>query len=120
MSDANLTTLLESILQQLVEVRSDVGSIRAAVSTIQTRQSAIEQQLTDHISVESPAKTSWLSSIKYLAPALSIVFLAGMNTSEKLRPVPVPTKIKADTVIYDSRKHQEELLKAALGKLGEP
>lgn len=117
MSDASLTTLLESILQQLVETRSDIGSVRTAVGNIQVRQAAIEQQLQDHIKteVEPPIKQSWFSLVKFVAPALAIVFLAGMNTSEKLRATPKP---KQDTVIYDTRRIQEEMLKKALGDLG--
>ena len=116
MSDSALTTLLESILAQVSEVRADVSAIRA-------KQSAIEQQLADHIEQaqeeqEKPAQPncSWLSNVKYLAPALAIVFLAGMNTSERLRPVPAPVT-KQDSIVLDHRKHQEELLKKALGEL---
>ena len=115
MSDSALTTLLESILAQVSEVRADVSAIKS-------RQASIEQQLADHIEQEkekpAQANCSWLSNVKYLAPALAIVFLAGMNTSERLRPAPAPAPVtKQDSLVLDHRKHQEELLKKALGEL---
>lgn len=113
MSDSALTTLLESILAQVSEVRADVSAIKS-------KQSAIEQQLKDHIDTEdekpATANCSWLSNVKYLAPALAIVFLAGMDTSERIRPTPAPIT-KQDSLVLDHRKHQEELLKKALGGL---
>lgn len=117
MSDSALTTLLESILAQVSEVRADVSAIRS-------KQAAIEQQLADHIesadhvTAAKPDKYAWLSSVKYLAPALAVVFLAGMNTSDRLRSVPatVPAT-KQDSLVLDHRKQQEELIKKALGEI---